>query len=45
MKIYFLLLLIILYSNLAFSQIPTGYYNGTEGLSGSDLKNALHNIS
>ena len=44
MKIYFLLLLIILYSNLAFSQIPTGYYNGTEGLSGSDLKNALHNI-
>ena len=29
---------------LAFSQIPTGYYNGTAGLSGYALKSKLHSI-
>ena len=38
------LLIVLLVSTSVFSQIPTGYYNGTESLSGSDLKNALYNI-
>ncbi|MEA2096569.1 MAG: endonuclease [Candidatus Cloacimonadota bacterium] len=35
--------LLILYT-IAFSQIPPGYYDGTEGLSGDDLKSALNDI-
>ena len=41
-KIFTLLLLTI--SILGFSQIPTGYYDDAEGLSGDDLKSALYNI-
>jgi endonuclease I len=37
-------LLLIFISSLGFAQIPNGYYNGTEGLSGDQLKQALHNI-
>ena len=42
-KIFGFLLLASLTINL-LSQIPTGYYNGTENLSGTALKSALHNI-
>ena len=35
--------LLILYT-IAFSQIPEGYYDGTEGLSGDELKSALNDI-
>lgn len=42
-KITFILILIFL-SFLSFSQIPTGYYDSAEGLTGEDLKAALHNI-
>ena len=42
-KISSFLLLALLTINL-LSQIPTGYYNGTENLSGTALKAALHNI-
>ena len=41
-RLFFFILLFI--SNSVLSQIPAGYYNGTDGLSGSDLKNTLHNI-
>jgi len=34
---------IILYKSL-FAQVPAGYYDDTQGLTGNDLKNALHNI-
>lgn len=34
----------ILISYGLMAQIPTGYYNGTENLSGTALKQALHNI-
>jgi hypothetical protein len=27
-----------------FPQVPEGYYDGTEGLSGDNLKTALHQI-
>jgi len=34
----------LLFANLAFAQIPAGYYDTAEGLNGSELKAALHNI-
>lgn len=37
-------LVLILSSIDSFSQIPNGYYNSAEGLSGDPLKTALHNI-
>ena len=37
----FLLLLFVLSSN---AQAPSGYYDGTNGLSGEELKVALHKI-
>jgi len=39
---HFYLILLIISSTLA--QIPTGYYDTAEGLSGEDLRLALHNI-
>ena len=42
-KISLLLFAIIIVLN-GFAQIPDGYYNGTEGLSGESLKSVLHNI-
>ena len=31
-------------SSFCFAQIPVGYYNTAQGLSGNPLKIALHNI-
>ena len=42
-KTFSFLFLVFLAFNL-LSQIPSGYYNGTENLSGTALKSALHNI-
>ncbi len=44
MKKLFLLITILTLGNLSFSQIPSGYYDGTEGLNGLQLKSVLHNI-
>lgn len=41
-KIYIFLTLII--AAVTLNAQPQGYYNGTEGLTGSSLKSALHNI-
>jgi len=38
------LLLVILVPLIGFSQIPDGYYDGTEGLSGDDLREELSDI-
>jgi hypothetical protein len=38
------LVLLILMAGGGFAQIPDGYYDGTEGLSGVDLKLKLHTI-
>lgn len=38
------LLPIILFSSLIFSQAPSGYYDGTTGLTGYALKSKLHDI-
>lgn len=44
-KLFFLSVTVFLFSTvLAFAQIPPGYYDGTEGLTGTQLKAALHNI-
>ena len=40
---YFLIILIIFYGIL-HADIPEGYYDGTEGLTGDELKTALYNI-
>lgn len=39
-----LLGLLLLFSGALFSQIPNGYYNSAEGLYGTALKQALHDI-
>ncbi|MEZ5195612.1 MAG: endonuclease [Bacteroidales bacterium] len=39
-----LLLIFFLFGLNAFSQIPPGYYDSAEGLTGQSLKTALHNI-
>jgi endonuclease I len=39
-----LLLGFLILCNLGFSQIPQGYYDAANGLSGTSLKTALHNI-
>lgn len=41
-KLYFILALII--AAVTLNAQPQGYYDGTEGLTGNALKNALHNI-
>ena len=38
------ILFFTLISTFCFAQIPTGYYNSAQGLSGNNLKVALHNI-
>lgn len=38
------ILFFITLSALGFSQIPAGYYNSAQGLTGNSLKTALHNI-
>ena len=35
---------LVMASLLGTAQIPNGYYNNANGLTGNDLKNALHNI-
>ena len=40
----FLIVAIQIFSNLIYSQIPYGYYNGMDTLVGNLLKTALHNI-
>ena len=42
-KIFVTISLLIM-CTIAYSQIPEGYYDGTEGLSGDDLKSALNDI-
>lgn len=39
-----ILLSLIVISNICFAQIPVGYYNSAQGLTGNALKIALHNI-
>ncbi|MEO6304938.1 MAG: endonuclease [Bacteroidia bacterium] len=39
-----LILAFVLISGICTSQIPTGYYNSAQGLSGNNLKVALYNI-
>ena len=45
-KFYFLttVLTSILFVNTLFAQIPNGYYDNAQGLTGDQLKSALHNI-
>ena len=38
------LLLFNIFLNILYSEIPTGYYNSANGLSGNSLQNALHEI-
>ena len=40
----FYIFLALLIASVALSAQPQGYYNGTEGLTGTALKSALHNI-
>ena len=43
-KLFYLPFTVFLFSTLlTFAQIPPGYYDGTEGLTGTQLKAALHN--
>jgi len=44
MKNKLILFVLLNFSFLAFGQIPAGYYDNASGLSGDDLKTALHNI-
>lgn len=44
MKQLTIVLISFLFCLTAFSQIPPGYYNSAEGLTGQSLKTALHNI-
>jgi endonuclease I len=45
MKIHLLFFVFIkLFATSCFSQIPAGYYNSAQGLTGVSLKNALHTI-
>jgi len=44
MKYLLFIITIILFSSNITAQIPDGYYDGTENLSGAELKTALYNI-
>lgn len=44
MKRNLIFILLLMISNLLLAQIPEGYYDGTAGLTGEDLKNALYDI-
>jgi len=39
-----IILLFLVFFNSIFGQIPAGYYDNAQGLTGDDLKTALHNI-
>ena len=39
-----LLLLFNIFLNILYSEIPTGYYNSANGLSGNSLQNTLHEL-
>ena len=41
---YSLIAIFIFFSSTLFAQIPAGYYNNAQGLTGPGLKSALHNI-
>ncbi len=44
MKKIILIINLLIINYLLFAQIPDGYYDGTEGLSGDDLKSVLNDI-
>ncbi len=44
MKKIILIINLLIINYLLFAQIPPGYYDGTEGLSGDELKSALNDI-
>ena len=44
MKLLFIVSALVLFLATAYSQIPPGYYDDAEGLTGEQLKAALHNI-
>jgi endonuclease I len=44
MKITKLLLVLLMFCRIGFAQIPQGYYDAANGLTGIALKTALHNI-
>lgn len=44
MNKFFLLVVILTSGKMGFAQIPTGYYNTAENLSGEPLRTALYNI-
>ncbi len=44
MKKIILIVNLLIINYLLFAQIPPGYYDGTEGLSGDELKSALNDI-
>jgi endonuclease I len=44
MKKLFFYLAFIIWANLLFGQIPTGYYDNADGLTGNELLEALHYI-
>ncbi len=41
---YISFIIILLLNTYLFAQIPSGYYDGTQGLSGEELKSALNDI-
>ena len=43
-KYFFIVSIITLISSASFAQIPAGYYDNAQGLTGEELKTALHNI-
>lgn len=43
-KSFFTLISMLLFAVVTTAQIPDGYYDGTEGLSGEELKQELHDI-
>ena len=42
--ISYLFIYVFFLVKISFAQIPSGYYNSAEGLTGEELKTALHNI-
>lgn len=43
-KLLLLTIAVFVFSAVSFAQIPDGYYDSAEGLTGDDLKTALHKI-
>lgn len=44
MKRLYIFLILMIAAVVLRAQIPTGYYNGTDNLTGNSLKSALHTI-